>query len=259
MAGLCAAMSVAGCAGSARTAVRPDVPAGFPHHTLAQIRQQLAQGDTLTAFRARASLSIHTSAQTARVSAELRQRRGDSLYVSVSPGLGIEAARMLVTPDSFFVYDRLKQRLLYGSLAYAEAVLPAPLSGDDVFLALLNLTQPEADVAWRVKAEGVYYTLRDPSGRRRYLVDPAVWRVARYEERTPDGALVEARTYSEYDAFDGRFLPRRILLQRPMDDTTLAIYYRDLSLNPPVLSFALRVGASVERVLVDETHGFSNE
>lgn len=256
-------LSMVGCAGS-RLPVdnRPDLPDAFPHHTLAQVLQQLqaTRADTLRAYTAKASLSIRTPTQNGNVTAKIEHRRIDSLYMAIIPGLGIEAVRMLVTPDSFFVHDRLNKQLSYGSLAFASTFLPAPLTGDDVlFRNLLGLIAPEDDVAWTLDTDASYYHLRDPSKRRHYIIDPTVWRVVRYEERTPEGDLVEARTFAEYDVFDGLYLPRRIILQRPLDDTNLSIYYRELTLNPPMLSFAWHVDDAVERVLIDETYGSSHD
>ena len=253
---------MAGCSG-ARLPVdnRPDLPDAFPNHTVAQIQQQIRLGiaDSLQAFEAKANLSIRTPEQNGNVSSDMKHRRSDSLYLTVSPGFGIEAVRMLVTPDSFFVHNRIEKQLNYGSLDYASAFIPTSLTGDDVFRILLGLTLPEADVAWNLDPDSSYYHLRDPSGRRHYIVDPSVWRVVRYEERTAQGDLLEARTFTEYDLFDTIYLPRRIILQRPLDDTSLSIYYRKLTLNPPALSFAWHVDDSVERVLIDDTYESSND
>jgi hypothetical protein len=257
---LLATVWLAGCAGSRELADRPDLPKAFPNHTLAQIQQnvQTPAADTLTTLKAKTSLTIRTPEQNASLSADLNQRRSDSLYMALSPGLGIEAARVLITPDSFFVYDRINKKLTYGSLAYASSFLPASLTGEDVFLTLLGFNAPEANVDWEVTANSASYLLRDPSGRYQYTIDPTVWRVVRYEERTPGGDILETRTFSDFDLFGGLFLPRRINLERPLDDTRISIYYRDLTLNATDLTFDLRVSDSAERVLVDEQHGSSD-
>ncbi len=252
---------VAGCSGS-RPVVdnRPDLPEGFPSHTLAQIQQQirLAAADTLVSFQGKANLSLRSPELKGNVTAHIKHRRDDSLYMTLTATLGIEAARMLVTPDSFFVYDRINKKLNYGSMAYASTVLPAALIGDDVFRNLLGLLLPEPDVAWQLDADTAYYHLRDDAGRH-FIIDSSLWRVVRYEQRTPQGDLVEARTFTEHDIFDGVFVPRRVILQRPLDDTSISMYYRELTLNPPTLSMVLRIGDSVERELVDENTGVSND
>jgi hypothetical protein len=225
------------------------VPDAFPDHTAAQIRAFVAEdGASLDAFAADARLSIESPAQSGRFSATIRQRRDDSLYVSISPGLGIEAARLLVTADSFYLYNRIERELAYGSVAEAQRVLPAPLVLGDAFETFLGLVAPEPDVAWAVSADESLYYLRSPDSLRVYQIDPRRWRVLRYTERTSEGTLVEERRFSDFEAQDGVYLPRRVLLRRPQEDVSASIFYRDLDLNPGPLSFDLGVREGVRRV-----------
>jgi hypothetical protein len=237
----------AGCA-PRRAILAPDLPAGFPYHSAAQIAQQvLLTSEPLEAFEARASFVVRSPEQSGRFNAELRNRRGDSLYMSISPGLGIEAARVLVTPDSVYLYDRIHNRLTYGSIDEAGAMLALPITSDAVFRNLLGILAPEPDVPWEVSSSEALYILRDPEGTRLYEVDPSVWRVTMYEERRPDGALVEQRVFSEFDVFEGIILPRRAVFQRPFEQSMASLYYRSIELNPPDLSFSLRVSTSARR------------
>ena len=254
---------IAGCSGSGPLVDnRPDLPDAFPNHTLAQIHEQLrlAADDTLKTLQGKASVSMRTPAYKGNVTARLQHRRNDSLYMSLTATtLNIEGARMLVTPDSFFYYDRINKQLNYGSMAYAEDILPPLLTSEAIFPNLLGMLLPDPDENWQFDADTAYYHLRDADGQRHYMIDPTVWRVVQYEQRTPQGTLIEARSFTEFDTFDGVFVPRRIILRRPLDDTSISMYYRELTLNPPTLSMALRVGGSVEWVLIDENTDFSND
>ena len=246
-----AALWIAGCGPKPPPDLQAELPDAFPNHTVEDIHTRIRlSSDTLTSFRADARLLLESPEQSGRFSAEIRDRRGDSLYMSISlSGLGIkvEGARALVTPDSFFLYDRRDNALLYGSLDEAADQLPPVLTGDDVFLNLLGIVAPEPDVAWQLEADSAYYYLRDAEGLRSYQIDPAVWRVARYEERTPDGTLVEERVFSRFGEFDGVLLPRSVVLRRPQDASSAALFYNDITLNPPSLSFDLRVSSDAER------------
>ncbi len=89
------ALLLFGCA-SPRPAIDRAVPEGFPHHSLDQILLYLrSSGDTLTTYEARAAVSLRSPGGGGQFSAEMEARRDDSLFVSISPGLGIEAARAL--------------------------------------------------------------------------------------------------------------------------------------------------------------------
>jgi len=195
---------------------------------------------------------VRAGGRSVSASADVRHARGDSLYMTVSPGMGIEAARVLVTADSFYVYDRINQELTYGSLAYATQFLPVPLQPEDAFLILLGLAPPDADTDWTLEAASSQYLLRSVEGDQLAVVDPSIWRIVRYEQRTPTGDLIEERRYSEFSRMDGLFLPRRIIVRRPQDQANAILYYRDLTLNPNPLTFPFRVKDGVKRILVGE-------
>ena len=235
--------------------LQTDLPDAFPNHTVEDIRTRIRlSSDTLTSFRADARLLIESPERSGRFGADIRDRRGDSLYLGISAGgLGIkvEGARALVTPDSFFFYNRLGKELLYGSLDQAGDQLPSVLTGDNVFLNLLGIVAPEPDVRWELETDSAYYYLRNADGLRSYQIDPGFWRVVRYEERTSDGSLVEERVFSRFGEFDGVFLPRSVLLRRPGEASSVSLFYNSITLNPPALSFDLRVSSDAERKPVE--------
>jgi len=242
----------AGCSGTRPRAELPtELPDAFPHHTAGEIIGKLTlTPDTLRSFTARASISIDLPENTGSFTAHMQARRDDSLFMSVRVTFGIEAARALVTPDSFFLYDRINKRLLCGPIDAAKDFLPAPLISGELFPSLLGLVAPEPDVPWQVEADSAFYYLRDPRRGLTYTVDPILWRVVRYEARSPSGTILEERTYSDFDRFRNLFLPRRIVYRRPLEATFASIFYRELTLNPNALTFRLNVGEDVERVPV---------
>lgn len=241
-------MVVAGCSSSGATR-SAEMGGTFPNHSFRQIHQQLVfASDTLSGFTAEGRLAVDAPQRSGQFNAEVRQRRNDSLYMSISPGFGVEAARMLVTPDSFFVYDRINQQLTYGTVELAQRHLPLPLTSEEVFENMLGILAPDPSVSWQIEADDRYYYLTDAAGQRRYTIDPNRWRVIRYEERTPGGTLIEAREFSEFDTFGDVTLPRRLTLRRPLDEASASLFYQNLTLNPKNLSFELGVGRDVPRV-----------
>lgn len=246
---ICLVAVLSGCSSSRpATTSRPALPSGFPSHTAAEIHQLMLHGtDTLQAYRATARLTVRSPEQNGTFSAEMHHRRQDSLYLTLSPGLGIEAARALVTPDSFFVYNRIKQRLTFGSLQGAAPNLPPVLTTGNLFATLTDLLVPPSDTDWRVHADSAYYHLRSPDERRRYVVDPTTWRVVRYEERGPSGELVEERLFSRFERVGGLHLPRQIVFRRPQENSSAVITFRKRTFNPAQLRLALNVPSSAER------------
>ena len=251
---LTAALLLSGCTGSGSTGT--SAPAAFPSHTAPQIRQQIVlSADTITSFSAKARLAMDTPQRNGQFNATIRQRRSDSLYMSVSPGMGIEAARILVTPDSFFVYDRINKQLAYGGLENAQARLPFLVTTNDIFDNLLGVVAPDPSVSWQVEADDEYYYLHDPAYQRTFKIDPTRWRVVQYEQRTADGTIVETRTFDDFTTVEGVTLPRQVTLRRPQDNSVASLYYRNLDLNPGSLSFDLDVGHDVSRITPLQSSG----
>lgn len=246
---LASTLFVWGCGGPAATVDAPaDVPAEFPNHSADDIVFEIrADTDDLEAFSGRAQLSIDSPSQRGTYSATLRNRRADSLFLSVGQ-FGFEGLRALVTSDSFYVYDLLRNRLTYGSVDDASSALPIPVGGDDVFRSLLGVIVPSSQADWRLNASGRYYTLTSPEQGQTLVVDPAIWRVIRYEERDASGDLVEERLYGDFHEFDGVLLPRRVTFNIPPQETSVTLAYRSISVNPESLDFGLRVNRSAERV-----------
>ena len=244
------ALGWAGCRSTRPlTPIEADLPDAFPNHSAEQITARLAMvSDTLQAFTGRGNLTFESPKMNGRFSATVNARRGDSLYMSLSPGLGIEAGRLLITPDSIFLYNRIERELTTGSLDEAGGLLAMPLEGETLFRNMIGFVVPEADVRWTVAADSATYVLRSPDGTRAYTIDPALWRVVRYEERTRDGDLLEERLFSTFDVIEGVYIPRRVVFRRPDDEVLAAFYYRDLDLTPGDLAFDLRVSGDAQRV-----------
>lgn len=241
---------ITGCGSSQPAAdIRTAVPSAFPHHSVAAIQRLLpAPSDSLATLQVHSGMTVRSPEQSGSFSAELRYRRADSLYMTISPGLGIEAARLLVTPDSFYLYNRIERSLTLGSVSDAERVLPLPVDSAAVLPNLLGMLQPDPDVAWERTTSGDLYRLTAPDGRARYFVDPTLWRVVRYERRDGAGALIEDRTFSDFDRVEGIVIPRRVVFRRPQDNASATLTVRDLALNRTDLSFALDVREDVRRV-----------
>ena len=248
------AVSIGGCARTRPfTPAEAELPSAFPDHTLEQIQAQVRiSGSDLQSMRARAALTLASPERSGRFSAEIREAGGDSLYMSISPGLGIEAIRVLVTPDSVFVYDRLDNRVRYGSSEEAAAVMPVPLSGEELARSLAGRVAPSTDVDWKIESDSAHYHLIHPAGTERYVIDPAFWRVIRYERRTANDQLIEERIFESYSDVEGHILPQRLVFRLPREEATVVLTYRDVDPNPGDLSFDLRVSDSAEWTPVSE-------
>jgi hypothetical protein len=74
-------------------------------------------------INAKLSANIVTKDKENTVTVNLRMRRDSAIWMSISPALGIEVARVLVTKDSIKVMDRLNSKYLVRNYAYINELL----------------------------------------------------------------------------------------------------------------------------------------
>lgn len=240
-------LGLLGCAGSSTTTAPGALPSAFPDHSANEIRSALQRpADTLERFSAKARVTVRTPNKNRSFNANIRQERADSLFMRFSL-FGFEGGRMLMTPDSVFVYDSRKHTLRVGPIADAQAFLPAPVASGEVFANLLGLVTPDDRTNWTVTADSTHYYLSNPSETQRWTVDPRRWRVVHYKRRSTEGDVLEVRTFSNFKQVQGLSLPHSVTFRRPVDDALARLDYRSIALNPSGLSYDLGVPSNVPR------------
>ncbi len=145
------------------------------------------------------------------------------------------------------MHDRINKELSIGTIGDMQRLLPLPTDAEILYNSMLGLWAPESTENWELTADKGYYVLKEPGHRQIIFIDPIYWRVVRYIQNNPDGSLLEERTFSEFEDFDGMYLPRRLTFRRPGDDTSASLYHRKLTLNPSALTFDFQVSNSVRR------------
>lgn len=247
---LVAVASAVGCKGSGplvRDAPTPAAVIGFPNHSVPQILAELTRAAPIGSFESQARIAIRSEQMNQDVTATIRARRSDSLLAMVRGPFGIEVGRALVTPDSVFALDKVHGRLYLGPAALAERYVPGSAGPDALFGSLLGLTVPGPGAGWRVHAEAESYVLEN--GYETMSVDPALWRVTRYEGRDAEGRVVDQRTFDAFDTVDSVVVARRVRLSRPDVGASVTIEHRKLKLNPEVLRFSFAPGDADRRTL----------
>lgn len=249
-----ALLLVAGCSAGPLVRDAPDLtaPADFPNHTAEQIfflMETVAAQDSIAAFSSQAKVEVRSPERSADLSATIRHRAADTLWASARAVLGIEVARALATPDSFAAWDKFNNRLYVGPVSAAAAFLPSAVGTEQLFDTLLGRLRPATTDGWAVEHDSSYYVLADENRDEVFTVDPASWRIVRYEGFVA-GQLVDDRTFSAFDIVEGRVLPRRIVFRNPVEDAEVTIEHRSLTLNPASLDFSFSPG-DAEVILLD--------
>ncbi len=238
------------CASSER--VGRSLPDGFPNHSPTEIAGFIRIGvDTLRAYSAESSAAIASSLGSGHFTARTRHRRNDSMRVDVTVQFGIEASRILFTPDSFYVYDRIKNTVYLGDISNAKRLLPTPWISPELFLDVLGFPDTDIGSGWTVTADSTRYYLTDENGRISMFVDPTRWRIERIEQRDEYDRLVEQKSYLDFRPFDGLVLPSRIVIRRPLDRISATIQHRSVDLNPQSIDLTFPVKDDATYVPID--------
>lgn len=239
-------VSLAACSGPARLA--PPTPVPDSATTADDVLARLPTPDSLwTTLRIRAQLAFSAPDGGGSYASEILARREDSILVRLRLPLGIEAARVLITPDSVLFLDRVNGRLYSGNRA--SGLLPAGLHADDLTAAFFGFDVPTRG-HWELTRDSTLLRLERGNAIETILVDPARWRMVARDLRTGDGTLLESRRYMDFESYDGLVLPRRIITMRPLEDSRASFTVRSVERVTEDVSFGLGIPPAIRRIRV---------
>lgn len=118
------ALLVMAACGPVREVTAPDIEHLTVSSTLQSLRAEEASFDFFsTRFSGVATLGndVYNASGTIRI------RKDSAIYISVSPFLGIEAARVLITPDEVQIINRLEGTYFKGGMSYVNSILNTQL------------------------------------------------------------------------------------------------------------------------------------
>jgi hypothetical protein len=107
-------------AGEKYTAKKKDLPSLFEN-----ISKNEFNCNSLTA---KASGALTSEGKTTKFKANIRFIKDSAIWVSISPGVSIEAARLLITQDSVFFMDRIHSQYYKGSFEFISEYFNADVS-----------------------------------------------------------------------------------------------------------------------------------
>ena len=249
---LAAALLFQGCLTLApRADTDPATARILPELTAAQIADRLPEFPTaLRELYAETDVAVASPEENGRFAARISYRRADSTLIRVRFPLGVEGARVLITSDSAFVYDRIEGVLIAGTPEAISAALPVAVAATDLIDTAFGFVAPASTAGWSATSDSIRYRLTSPDGRTELTVDPDIWRVVNVTLRDAAGMILEQRWYTNFSQFNETLLPQRMSLSRPPEDTRLTMALRALRTDPAGLSFDLNVSPGVERRII---------
>ncbi|GMQ82315.1 MAG: DUF4292 domain-containing protein [Rhodothermia bacterium] len=235
------------------TTVLSERPEGFPDHSVEEILSKLpASPDAFDELYAETAVAVSSPDEKGRFSTKITYRRDDSLLIRVRFPLGIEGARVLVTRDSAWVYDRIHEEVLAGTHEEIAAVLPSAIFGTNFIDDTMDFIQPDPSIAWILSSDSLRYHLVSPDSTLRIDIDPVLWRIVHIEQKSTEGTVLEQRWYTNFRTINEQLLPLRMIISRPEEDTRLSMVLRKIDTTPGPLSFDLGLKSDTRRIFIRE-------
>lgn len=103
----------------------------YPYFLPDSLFQAIRQADApLQTFSARASVEAEMNKESKSFQANIRIRRDSAIWISISPALGIEVARVLITRDSIKLINRLNGSYFKGDIHYLNQMMQVDMNFD---------------------------------------------------------------------------------------------------------------------------------
>lgn len=103
----------------------------YPYFLPDSLFQAIRQADApLQTFSARASVEAEMNKESKSFQANIRIRRDSAIWISISPALGIEVVRVLITRDSIKLINRLNGSYFKGDIHYLNQMMQVDVNFD---------------------------------------------------------------------------------------------------------------------------------
>lgn len=96
------------------------------------IEQMIEHQNHFETFKAKALTSITSKGKTNDLKLNIRIRKDSAIWVSISAGVGLEAARILLTKDSVMFLNRLEKTFFAGNYEFINKMINAQVDFDIV-------------------------------------------------------------------------------------------------------------------------------
>lgn len=201
-----------------KTGKMATTPSGLPRITTAELLDSV-NANSYSFLSAKLSVNHSNEKGTQSFGARLRIKKDSVIWVSITPALGIEVVRVVITPDSIKMVNRLDQKYFVESfdktnellqLQINYQVLQSVLTGEFVPLyeeAVYSL-MPLVDLYTLVADSNKVRSSPAPlKFEQRTEFDPSIWRVTRTILRNPPRNEQILAEYTDFQQVESKVFP----------------------------------------------------
>ena len=166
-------------------------PSGLPAITTVQLLDSVRANSSYEFLSAKLSVNHSTEEKTQSFGARARLKKDSIIWLSITPGLGIEAVRVVITPDSIKMINRIEQKYFSESFEKTNELLKMEVSFEVLQSALtgefvrlydedMYLLKPLVDLyTLEAESEKIPSSAAPLKLEQRTEIDPSIWRVTR--------------------------------------------------------------------------------
>lgn len=220
---------------------------------------------TFNTMSAKMNVDAEFNGQNNSFVATIRCRKDSAIWISISPALGIEVARLLVTKDSVKLRNSLKKTYFAGDYNYLEKLLNTDLDYDMVEALLLGNSVSFYDEDEKLRSASILGNYILSTIRKRKLkkvlqrnemtkdmaqiiwLEPVNYRIDKISFSDPQTNRSFIALYSDLQKTDSLYLPMKGRFEVHAEKmATISFEYSKVTLNTPQ-TFPFSIPESYER------------
>ena len=223
------------------------IPDYTPERVLENLKKNQSEFDW---FEARFTGDVWFAGENHNISGTIRIKKDETIYFSLAPVLGIEVARVIVTPDTVKFLNRLESSYYVGHIGFINSTLRTSLDYDMLQGLLMgnDFSEYESD-SFVTSEENGLIKLHDPERRQvrspgsgqTFVLDHSMWvdsESFKIKKNTITEITEERSVKAEYNDFkniEGETIPTKVdfLISDGNYNADFSLQYVRISLNEP--------------------------
>lgn len=184
--------------------------------------------------------SFENEEQNASFNYKINIEKGRRIWASLSL-FGIEGARILATPDSFWVIDRINKQYAAQGYRYLEDKIGLRLDFNLLQNVLLGNAGPVSAKNLTV-ADAEHFSIRNQTMLLQYTLATSGGKVLQVEAADSARAPLSTINYSEFSTLERQTMPMQVLVQvlRPKANV-VTLAHREVDVHPQNLNFSFSI------------------
>ena len=202
------------------------------------ILQAIEQRANFDWFSANLSGHIVFGGSRHNIGGQMRIENGERAWITITAVGGfVEVARMLMTPDSVFIHNRLERSAIIRDFSLVQQEVGLDLTFgmlQDIMVGNVFLNEPSGGFSHEIVDGDIQFTDQRPNEAVLFdfIVNGAFHRLNSLTLRNNDGFAIYI-TYSNYGIVDDILFPQRMHVSIPEMGVEMTLNYQRIQLNVP--------------------------